>query len=125
MNVDDANPKAAPKQATSMNLEPLDEEAGGGHKGAEEQQFTVHWADDETGEKISVPVEIQAHSIVLDIILAALGLLNEKLGKEYRRLGFQLARDPNLYSLMLADEDLEPEEPGTLGLTSFREQTGV
>jgi hypothetical protein len=117
MNVDDQRPKAAQNPASSMNFDPLDEESGGGNKGTEEI-FTVHWTDEDSDEKISVPVEVQAHSIVLDVILAALGLINEKLGKEYRKLGFQLARDPNLYSLMLADEELEPEEPGIMCLIS-------
>lgn len=119
MSVGELQHKAAQKQATSMNLEPLDEESGGGQKTSEEL-FTVHWADEESGQKIIVPVEVQAHSIVLDVILAALGSLNEKLGKEHRQLGFLLQRDPNLYSLMLADEDLEPEEPAFENRQSFK-----
>jgi hypothetical protein len=113
MNVDDPKQKGANTLATSMNLDPHDEESGGGQKGAEEV-FTIHWADDETGEKIKVSVEVQAHHIVLDVILAGIGALNEKLAKEHRKLGFIFTRDPNLYSLMLADEDEEPEEPGII-----------
>lgn len=109
---EDPAQKAASKMAGSMNLEPLDEEEATGGK-TTEKMFTVHWMDEETEERLNVAVEVQSHTIVLDVILAAINSLNEKLSKEKRKFGFQLAKDPSLYSLMLADEDMEPEEPGS------------
>lgn len=105
--------RAASKMAGSMNLDPLDEGDAIGAK-ATEKMFNVHWLDEETEERLSVAVEVQSHTIVLDVILAGINSLNEKLSKEKRKFGFQLAKDPSLYSLMLADEDMEPEEPGKL-----------
>lgn len=125
MNVeDDPQQRGASKMASSMNFDKLDEEETGSARRVEDV-FTVHWIDEKSGERLSVAVEVQSHSIVLDVILASVNHLNEKIGKEKKKFNFQLAKDPNLYSLMLADEDLEPEEPGNCISNSLRESPAV
>ena len=85
----------------------------------QKEQFNVHWTDEDTGAREEVQIEIPSYSIVLDAIMAAIEAFNRKWATEKPAHGIRLNKDPNLYSLMLADEDFEPEEPGILRVNSF------
>lgn len=125
MNVEeDPAQRGTSKLASSMNFERIEPDDPGSGRRAEEV-FTVHWTEENTGEKLSVAVEVQSHSMVLDVIMAAVNNLNEKITKDKKKFRFQLAKEPSLYSLLLADEDLEPEEPGNVHSNSFRESPAL
>ena len=112
----------------SMNLEeaaPNPITAGQDVPAAHQAPFrlTVHWADEAAQLRLEADVDLPAHASVVDVIVQTVDLLNDSIRKLHPAVPFTFSRaDPGLYALMFADEDHDPEPPGTRASRRVRKQ---